>query len=52
MLQMMNKEHADQVLDPTVLNAYSKSLMLKMLHIAVGCVSDNHIAKPSMLRVQ
>ncbi|GAY60009.1 hypothetical protein CUMW_198770 [Citrus unshiu] len=42
----MNKEQADQVLDPTILNAYSKSLMLKMLQIAIGCVSDNPIAKP------
>lgn len=48
----MNKEQADQVLDLTVLNAYSKSLMLKMLQIVVGCVSDNPIAKPGMLRVQ
>lgn len=49
---MMNKEQADQVLDPTELNAYSKSLMLKMLHIAIGCVFDNPIAKPGMFRVQ
>lgn len=49
---MIKKEHVDQVLDLTVLNAYLKSLMLKMFQIAAGCVSDNHATKPTMICVQ
>lgn len=51
-LQMMKKEHADQVLDSTILNAYSKPSMLKMLQIVVGCIFDNPTTRPTMLRVQ
>lgn len=50
-LQMM-KEQADDILDLTVLNANSKPMMLKMLLIAAGCLSDNPTVRPSMLHVQ
>ncbi|KAH9667827.1 Leucine-rich repeat receptor protein kinase EMS1 [Citrus sinensis] len=42
----------DWVLDSTILNAYSKPSMLKMLQIVVGCIFDNPTTRPTMLRVQ
>lgn len=51
-LQMMKEEQADDILELTVLNANSKPMMLKMLLIAAGCISDNPTVRPSMLHVQ
>lgn len=47
----MKKQQADDVLDPTVLNAGSKPMMLKMLRIASDCLADNPAARPTMLHV-
>lgn len=49
--QKMKKQQADDVLDPTVLNAGSKPMMLKMLRIAADCVADNPATRPTMLHV-
>ncbi|KAK9178756.1 hypothetical protein WN943_027949 [Citrus x changshan-huyou] len=47
----MKKQQADDVLDPTVLNAGSKPMMLKMLRIAADCVADNPATRPTMVHV-
>ncbi|ESR34743.1 hypothetical protein CICLE_v10004265mg [Citrus x clementina] len=49
--QKMKKGQAADVLDPTVLTADSKPMMLKMLRIAGDCLSDNPAMRPTMLHV-
>ncbi|GLT74803.1 hypothetical protein SLA2020_465770 [Shorea laevis] len=49
--QKVKKGRAADVLDPTILNADSKQMMLQMLSIAVVCLSDNPANRPTMLHV-
>lgn len=50
-LQKMKKGHSADVLDPTILDADSKQMMLQTLQIAAICLSDNPANRPSMLHV-
>ncbi|KAL0299497.1 UNVERIFIED_CONTAM: Leucine-rich repeat receptor protein kinase EMS1 [Sesamum radiatum] len=43
--------HAVDVLDPTILDADSKQMMLQTLQIAVICLSENPANRPTMLHV-
>lgn len=49
--QKIKKGRAVDVLDPTVLNADSKQLMLQTLQIAAICLCDNPVNRPTMLHV-
>lgn len=49
--QKMKKREAVDVLDRTVLNVGSKQTMMKMLHIAAVCLSENPGNRPTMLHV-
>nr|KYP74896.1 Leucine-rich repeat receptor protein kinase EXS [Cajanus cajan] len=49
--QKIKKGQAADVLDPTVLDADSKQMMLQMLQIACVCISDNPASRPNMLQV-
>ncbi|KAJ0087424.1 hypothetical protein Patl1_07402 [Pistacia atlantica] len=48
--QKIKKGQAVDVLDPTVLNADSKPMMLQVLQIAAVCLSDNPANRPIMLQ--
>ncbi|KAJ0087121.1 hypothetical protein Patl1_07478 [Pistacia atlantica] len=48
--QKIKKAQAVDVLDPTVLNADSKLMMLQVLQIAAVCLSDNPAKRPTMLQ--
>ncbi|KAJ6876254.1 hypothetical protein NC652_035580 [Populus alba x Populus x berolinensis] len=49
--QKIKKGQAADVLDPTVLSADSKQMMLQVLQIAAVCLSDNPANRPTMLKV-
>ncbi|XP_050222932.1 leucine-rich repeat receptor protein kinase EMS1 [Mercurialis annua] len=49
--QKMKKGQAADVLDPTVANAESKKMMIKVLKIASYCLCDNPADRPTMLEV-
>jgi Leucine-rich repeat (LRR) protein len=49
--QKIKKGQAAEVLDPTVLDADSKQMMLQMLQIACVCLSDNPANRPTMFQV-
>jgi hypothetical protein len=49
--QKIKKGQAADVLDPTVLSADSKQMMLQVLQIAAICLSDNPANRPTMLKV-
>ena len=51
MSQKIKKGQAADVLDPTVLSADSKPMMLQVLQIAAVCMSDNPANRPTMLKV-
>ena len=50
-IQKINKGLAVEVLDPAVLNADSKNMMLQTLHIACLCLSESPANRPAMLQV-
>lgn len=49
--QKIKKGQAADVLDPTVLKADSKHMMLQVLQIACLCLSENPASRPTMLQV-
>ncbi|KAJ6883027.1 hypothetical protein NC651_029329 [Populus alba x Populus x berolinensis] len=49
--QKIKKGQTADVLDPTVLSADSKPMMLQVLQIAAVCLSDNPANRPTMLQV-
>jgi hypothetical protein len=49
--QKIKKGQAADGLDPTVLSADSKPMMLQVLQIAAVCLSDNPANRPTMLKV-
>jgi Leucine-rich repeat (LRR) protein len=49
--QKIKKGQTADVLDPTVLSADSKPMMLQVLQIAAVCLSDNPANRPTMLKV-
>ncbi|KAK2653811.1 hypothetical protein Ddye_013667 [Dipteronia dyeriana] len=49
--QKIKKGQAADVLDPTVLSADSKPVMLQMLQITAVCLSENPADRPTMLQV-
>ncbi|CAM8900559.1 unnamed protein product [Rhodiola kirilowii] len=50
-IQKIKKRQAVDVLDPSILNADSKPMMLQVLQIAAMCVVDNPLSRPTMLQV-
>ncbi|KAJ6375019.1 hypothetical protein OIU77_000065 [Salix suchowensis] len=51
LLELIKKGQTADVLDPTVLSADSKPMMLQVLQIAAVCMSDNPANRPTMLKV-
>lgn len=49
--QKIKKGQAADVLDPTILRADSKQMMLRVLKIASSCLFDNPAERPAMLEV-
>lgn len=51
MLHKISKKHVVDVLDPIVLCADSKQVILQVLKIAALCLSDRPVNRPTMLEV-